>query len=74
MRQVSHNLDKDMLVVSVPINMNECKVEDNSESHKVVTGTTAPVSKEKEGTTNVSLENLGNWATRKFRQLGAYQD
>ena len=28
-RQVSHNLDKKMPVVSVPINMNERKVKDN---------------------------------------------
>ncbi len=50
-RQVSHNLDKKMPVVSVPINMNECKVEDDSEPLEVATRTTAPVSEEKEGTT-----------------------
>ena len=36
-RQVSHNLDKKMPVVSVPINMNEHKVKDNLEPLKVVT-------------------------------------
>jgi hypothetical protein len=64
---VSHNLDKDMLIVSVPINMNECKVKDYLESHKVVTGTTALISKEKEGTTNVSSEKSGNWVPTKTR-------
>jgi hypothetical protein len=53
-RQVPHNLDKKMLVVSVPINMNVRKVKDNPKSLKVVTHTAAPASKEREGTTNVS--------------------
>jgi hypothetical protein len=59
-RQVSNILDKNMLVVSVPINMNECKIKDGSESLEVVMRTTAPATKEKEGTTNVSAEKSRN--------------
>jgi hypothetical protein len=66
-RQVSHNLDKKMSVVSVPINMNERKVKDDSESLKVVMRTAAPASEEKEGTTNVSSEKSSNWVTTKTR-------
>jgi hypothetical protein len=66
-RQVSHNMDKKMPVVSVPINMNECKVKDNSESLEVVTCTTATATKEKEGNMNVSSEESSNWVTTKTR-------
>jgi hypothetical protein len=66
-RQVSHNLDKKMPAVSVPINMNERKVEDNSESLKVVTCKTAPATEEREGTMNVSSEKSSNWVTTKTR-------
>jgi hypothetical protein len=66
-RQVSHNLDKKMPVFSVPINMNEGEVKDNSESLEVVRHTTAPVTEEREGTTNVSTEKSINWVTTKTR-------
>ncbi len=66
-RQVSHNLDRNMPVVSVPINMNERKVKDNLESFKVVTRTAALATEEREGTTNVSSEKSSNWVTTKTR-------
>ncbi len=66
-RQVSQYLDRKMPVVSVPINMNKRKVEDNLESLKVVMLTTAPTTEEREGTTNVSLEKSSNWVTTKTR-------
>ncbi len=66
-REVSHNLDKKMPVVSVPIIMNKREVKDDSEPREVVTSTTAPVSKEKEGTKNGSSEKSGNWVTNKTR-------
>jgi hypothetical protein len=65
MRHVSHNLDKKIPVVSVPINMNERKVEDNSESLKVVMRTTAPATEEREGTTNVCSEKSSDLVTTK---------
>jgi hypothetical protein len=68
-RHVSHNLDKKMPVVSVLINMNERKAKDNSEPLKVVTCKTAPVSKKKEGTKNVTSEKSGNWVTTKLPRL-----
>jgi hypothetical protein len=68
MRQVSHNLDNKMPVVSVPINMNECKVKDVSESLEVVIYTTVPTTEERVGTTNVSS------FFREIKQLGDYQD
>jgi hypothetical protein len=40
-RQASHNLDKQMPVVSVPINMNELEVENNTETIVVVKRTNA---------------------------------
>jgi hypothetical protein len=68
MRQVSHNLDKKMPVISVPINMNERKVKDNSESLKVEMRTAAPALKERrEDTMNVSSEKSSNWVTTKTR-------
>jgi hypothetical protein len=54
-----------MPVVSVLINMNECKVEDNLEALEVVTRTAAPTTKDREGTTNVSSEKSSNWVTTK---------
>ncbi len=66
-RQVSHNLDKKMPVVSVPININDCKVKGNLESLKVVMRIAAPASKKREGTTNVSSEKSSNWVTTKTR-------
>jgi hypothetical protein len=54
-----------MPFVSVPINMNEHEVKDDSESLEVVTCTTAPASKQREGTTNVSSEKSSNWVTTK---------
>jgi hypothetical protein len=60
-------LDKKMPVVLVPIHMNECKVKGNSESLKVAICTTAPTSKEREGTTNDSSEKSSNWVTTKTR-------
>ncbi len=66
-RMVSHNLDKKMPVVSVPINLDEYKVKDDLESLKVVTRTTAPTTKEREGTTNVSSKKSSNWVTTKTR-------
>jgi hypothetical protein len=56
-------LDKKMPIVSVPINMNECKVEDDLESFEVVMRTTAPTTKEREGNTNVSSEKSSNWVS-----------
>jgi hypothetical protein len=56
-----------MPVVSVPINMSECKVEDDLESLKVVMGTTAPATGEREGTMNVSSEKSNNLMTTKTR-------
>jgi hypothetical protein len=67
MRHVSHNLDKKMPVVSVPINMNEYKVKDDSESLEVVMFTAAPATEDREGTTNVSSEKSSNWVTTKTR-------
>jgi hypothetical protein len=55
-RQASHNLDKQMPIVSVPINMNELEVENNTETIVIVKRTNAPALEEKEGTTNASLE------------------
>jgi hypothetical protein len=54
MRQVSHYFNKKMPVVSVPINMNEREVKEDSESLEVVTRMTAPATKERGGTMNVS--------------------
>jgi hypothetical protein len=54
-RQASHNLDKRMPIVSVPINMNELEVENDTETIVVVKCTNAPASEEREGTTNASL-------------------
>jgi hypothetical protein len=78
-RQASHNLDKKIPVVSVPINMNEREVQDNSESLEVAMRTAAPTSKEREGTMNVSSEKSSNWVTTKTRlgrkvgrKLGTY--
>ncbi len=56
-----------MPVVSVSINMNECKVKDNLVSLEVVMRTTAPATKEMEGTTNGSSEKSSNWVTTKTR-------
>jgi hypothetical protein len=64
-RQVSHNLDKLMLIISVPINMNELELENNTETFVVVKRTIAPASKEMKGTTNASLEKLGDWVTAR---------
>ncbi len=58
-RQASHNLDKRMPIVSVPINMNELEVENDTESIVVVKRTNAPASKEREGTTNASFGEIG---------------
>jgi hypothetical protein len=66
-RQLSCNLDRKLPVASVPINMNEHKVKDDSESLKVVTPTTAPATEEREDTTNVSSEKSSNWVTIKTR-------
>jgi hypothetical protein len=66
-RQVSHNLDKKMPLVSVPTNMNEGKVKNDWESLEVVTRTAAPATKEREGTTHVSSEKSSNWVTTKAR-------
>jgi hypothetical protein len=53
-----------MSIVSVPTNMNELEVENDTETiDLVVKGTNAPASKEREGTTNASLEKLGDWVT-----------
>jgi hypothetical protein len=54
-----------MPIVSVPINMNELEVEKDTETIEVVKCTNAPASKEKEGTTNASLENWGDWVTAR---------
>jgi hypothetical protein len=59
-RQVSHKMDKKMPVVSVPININEREVKDNSELLKLVMCTAAPASEEREGTMNVSSEKSRN--------------
>jgi hypothetical protein len=64
-RQASHNLDKQKPIVSVPINMNELEVENDTETIEVVKRTTAPASEEREGTTNSSLEKLADWVTAK---------
>jgi hypothetical protein len=65
--QASHNLDKQMPIVSVPINMNELEVENNTETIVVVKCTNAPASKESEGTMNASSEKLGDWITARTR-------
>jgi hypothetical protein len=66
-RQVSHNLDKKKPVVSVPIDMNERKVEDNLESIVVVMHTTASATVKK---------GRGYYERflREIKQLGDYQD
>jgi hypothetical protein len=62
-----HNLDKKMPVVSVPININERKVEDGLESLEVVMRTAAPTTKEREDTTNGSSEKSSNWVITKTK-------
>jgi hypothetical protein len=62
-RQASHNLDKQMPIVSVPINMNKLEVENDTETIVVVKRTNAPASEERESTTNASLEKSGNWVS-----------
>jgi hypothetical protein len=64
-RQASHNLDKRMPIVSIPINMNELEVENIKETIEVVKCTNAPASKKREGTMNASLEKLGDWVTAR---------
>jgi hypothetical protein len=64
-RQATHNLDKQMPIVSVPINMNELELENNLETIVVVKRTNAPASKEREGTTNASSKILGDWVTAR---------
>ncbi len=64
-RQASHNLDKQMPIVSVPINMNELEVENDTGTIVVVKRTNAPASKEREGTGNASLEKLGDLVTAR---------
>ena len=64
-RQASHNLYNQMPIVSVPINMNELEVENDTETIVVVKRTNAPASKEREGTTNASSEKLGDWVTAR---------
>jgi hypothetical protein len=64
-RQASHNLDKQTPIVLVPINMNKSEVENNTETIVVVKRNNAPASKEREGTTNASLEKLGDWVTAR---------
>ncbi len=66
-RQASHNLDKRVPIVSVPINMNEFEVENGTETIVVVKCTNAPASDKREGTTNASLEKSGGWVTTRTR-------
>jgi hypothetical protein len=54
-----------MPIVSVPINMIELEVENDTETIEVVKHTNAPASEEREGTTNASLEKLGGWVTAR---------
>jgi hypothetical protein len=65
LRQASHNLDKQMSIVSVPINMNKFEVENDTETIVVVKRTNAPASKEREGTTNASSKKSGDWVTAR---------
>jgi hypothetical protein len=67
-RQASHNLDKQMPIVSVPINMNDLEVENDTETiDLVVKCTNAPASEEREDTMNASLEKLDDWVTARTR-------
>jgi hypothetical protein len=54
-----------MPIVSVPINMNELEVENNTETIEVVKRTNAPASEEREGATNASSEKSGDWVTAR---------
>jgi hypothetical protein len=78
--RLSHKLDHHkMPVVSLPISMNACKIEDESEMLEVVTQTNVPISEEVEGSANDSPGKSSDWVTTKTRlgnnvgrKLGVY--
>ncbi len=58
-----------MQIVSIPISMHDSEVENKTEMVEIVAHNNAPVSKEREDTTNAFSGKSGDWVTTRT-QLG----